>query len=37
MNQVNQDDVIGLLAENEETVGRLYLAYATKFPEYSDL
>ena len=37
MNQVNQDSIIETLAESEETIGRLYQAYASRFPEYNEL
>jgi rubrerythrin len=37
MVQANQGDVIALLAENEETLGRLYLSFAIRFAEFKDL
>jgi len=33
----NQDAVIEMLAQNEEAIGRLYIAYSERFPSFKDL
>jgi hypothetical protein len=37
MVKINQDNTIELLAQNEESLSRLYQVYASKFTEYKEL